>query len=473
MCGTRQGRAGSNRQGVVLKLTVFLPTSQAGWVVNHHIHYHGTRYRPNFKLREHLSHELDIGRTRVAQWLLKHNISAGVYHRRSHNAHNKICERQNPLPASIIIPTMGGKRLQAVLELLAGLGRAPFMANPQSEVILAHGSTSSWEARHFIQEQTKLALLPHPTTGPKLLHLNQISLNSRYFTARRFFAGLNATNQIMVQVDDDAQASKRLWQEMGSMICAVASETGFPKYDSEEQARRSGLYGTHVRKCGQEGYHNMDVSVKDNSEMSAPAMVLTGLAAFSKVRNFRFLQVFDQRYEQLMRIMKGNGEDLLFNHAVRLDGGRVVVTHKWEMKQFVANGRISMSLNPTHYHLRGSLCMCFAKTRSSQDTFSCMSQHVSTLWADFSYHLMGRGRAGQRVYDEVMKLTTEEDQQALYEKLKSRKGVHTDTHPLRPYTPSDTVTITTQPTPTPIQTNACNLIPSQLAHTQSHPHLLL
>ena len=189
---------------------------------------------------------------------------------------------------SVVIPSFA--RVHNVKRLLSALLQYPAMHRNGSEILVAHGSRASLGARTELEAATSAACENTGGCLQRVRHLDLIELNDEMWVAERFYAGTLANNQVVVHLDDDLLPSREL---LDKLALAVIREPGFPN------ARKPGLYGPALRQCDGVGYADpLNAGTHPGpSRALRTDVVLTNVAATSKLVNTRFVESFNSSWK--------------------------------------------------------------------------------------------------------------------------------------------------------------------------------
>lgn len=159
-----------------------------------------------------------------------------------------------------------------------------------SEILVAHGSRASLDARTELEAATSAACEETGVCRQRVRHLDLVELNDEMWVAERFYAGTLANNQVVVHLDDDLLPSREL---LDKLTLAVIKEPGFPN------AQRPGLYGPALRQCDGAGYADpLNAGTHPGPDRALRTdVVLTNVAATSKLLNERFVESFNSSWK--------------------------------------------------------------------------------------------------------------------------------------------------------------------------------
>ena len=179
----------------------------------------------------------------------------------------------------------------------------------------------------------------------KVINLNDIENNSKYYTLRRFYLGQYAKNDIIIMLDDDVIPSKEL---IYNMI-------------SHYNVDNNNIYGPVKRCCYNDGYYcNRNDCLQlfhkcklfDNYNL-----ILTGLTLIPKKIMNNVSKNFKKHKKYFKNVVdnKGNGEDILFNYVFRTIYKKkpVYVEGSWKNLDF-SNGYSTGS--QIGFNIRSNLC---------------------------------------------------------------------------------------------------------------------
>ncbi|KAL1530731.1 hypothetical protein AB1Y20_001630 [Prymnesium parvum] len=294
---------------------------------------------------------------------------------------------QTSEPVTIVIASFG--RPSNLPTAAAYLLQLEPLRRPRSELLISHGSRRSLASAAACDATAASICAAAPAPGcavGKLRHVDATALNRRYFAAQRFFsARRNGSNAVLLHVDDDLVPTEAMLQ---ALVDHVAQERGFPHYAWDAP----GLVGpsSFRRSCGPAGY----TRGHQPADAAHPA-VLTNLAATSAVANARFVDAFAREgYAPLLLATRGNGEDLLFSHAIgRAGGERQTVgacaessasrdscglrqgEFAWirgDEADEVGAARNQAHKQPRHYDTRDTMCRCLAGGRVGEQLLTCV-----------------------------------------------------------------------------------------------------
>ena len=212
------------------------------------------------------------------------------------------------VPVSVVIPSFA--RPHNIRHQLRWLLSLEPLHRQGSEVIISHGSSQSYTESDNINS-ARVSMRCITCSEAPLRHLNQTSLNLRWFTAHRFFAASAAKNDVVLHLDDDLVPGEAMLQ---ALIDTVALEPGFPHY--EAASTPPGLHGPSGmgRSCSANGYQRGRTG-------GTSVAVLTNLASSSRALNMRYIKAFED-VAPLLEATRGNGEDLTFSWFARRGGGQ-------------------------------------------------------------------------------------------------------------------------------------------------------
>ena len=236
-------------------------------------------------------------------------VKVGPSHRPPAQPHYQpfVHQPRSAQPVSVVVPSFA--RPHNLHHQLIWLLQLEPLHRSGSEVLIAHGSRSSWEQRGAVDDATADGCAVLRCAASSVRHIDSTALNEEYYTAHRFFAARESHNEVLLHMDDDLVVGEAMLQ---ALIDAVVAEPGFP------DAPSPGLYGPSGfgRACGAaSGYQ------RGRGTDPSAATVLTNLAVTSKRLNNRYLHVFNATYGPLLQHTRGNGEDLTYSHVARLGGG--------------------------------------------------------------------------------------------------------------------------------------------------------
>lgn len=310
-------------------------------------------------------------------------------------------------PVSIIIPSFS--RPSNLPFALAWLLRLEPLHRTKSEILVTHGSMRSFAAATVIDANVTRLCNGAPAARTcaagftqRVRHLDAIALNTEVLVAQRHFAGRNATNAVLLHLDDDLVPSESMLQ---ALIDRVASERGFPDYVHDAP----GLYGPSGlgRSCGKAGY---DVAPRRDDEMipTGGAFLPSQLTATSAAANGAYLSRFDD-FRPLLRSSGGNGEDLAFAFSVGDRGGArlpvgycagrraLAATNPRAWRDACATREVEIAwvrgndndetlaargqyhTRQGHLETRGQICRCLALGRLSEALRECVSMAKQEL----------------------------------------------------------------------------------------------
>ena len=278
---------------------------------------------------------------------------------------------------SVVIPSYA--RPHNLPHSVAWLKQLEPMHRPGSEILLSHGSEASYHRRAAVDSEAA-ALCDAAPASPgcsarcSLRHINATSLNARWYTAHRFHAARQASNEVIVHLDDDIVPYAPMLQ---ALVDRVSLEAGFPLYAAPDAP--PGLYGPSGlgRTCGAGGY-----------KKGGPATVLTGFAATSATQNRRYVETFEAEFGPLVAWTRGNGEDLTFSFAVQRAGGAraSVGTCTSGFREFCGTQRRewawldqgseegdALHARSGHYDVRGAVCACLAAGHVGEPLRECVA----------------------------------------------------------------------------------------------------
>ena len=308
---------------------------------------------------------------------------------------------RSPAGLSVVVPSFS--RPENVVGVLDDLLRIDAMNWRPSEGIIAHGSSLSLNMGPNITSRAK-AQCGSACDMSKVRHLDLIAENDGLYVSERFLAGAEARYPVVLHMDDDIRVAR---QASASLVeglhAAVAREEGFPDYSDGKgeglDGRKFGLYGPQERQCGVHGYsdphnHGGPASFFQNKSVDgAPTIVLTKFAATSRAYSRQFARRLRGDYGALMKLTRGNGEDIVFGTALRQRGGvsRQLRPSTDDQGFDEANGGwqpadshlaaerretgyTAYSDSPTHFAQRGRICYCLAKGLLREELAECTRQ---------------------------------------------------------------------------------------------------
>ena len=213
-------------------------------------------------------------------------------------------------PVSVVVPSFA--RPNNLHHQLIWLLQLEPLHRSGSEVLISHGSRSSWEQRSVVDGAIAdgcAGLEGRGCAASPVRHLDSAALNDEYFTAHRFFAARASRNEVLLHMDDDLVVGEAMLQ---ALIDAVVAEPGFPDPPAPGLHGPSGFGRACSAASGYQRGRGADPSA---------AIVLTNLAATSKSLNERYLRVFNLTYAPVLQHTRGNGEDLTYSQVARQAGG--------------------------------------------------------------------------------------------------------------------------------------------------------
>ena len=266
---------------------------------------------------------------------------------------------------SVVIPTLSRADVlrYALPQLLLALLRSPELAHEHSQIIINHGTLSSYRASAAIDVRIA-ELARRPVNMSKLTH--SYGPRADAFSASRFFAAATVSrNEIVVTMDDDVMPyPDQIHPLLEGLACSVASEPGYPDYPDGKPP--PGLHGNQERYCDREGYEQAPRTARVRARKQyrgRPLTLLTNYAAFSRTLARRLTAVWDAWYGALTARARGNGEDILFADGTRRLGGNLSVLQLHGGNRIIHtldSSNISYSSKGNHYSLRKVTCCCLA-----------------------------------------------------------------------------------------------------------------
>ena len=269
-------------------------------------------------------------------------------------------------PVSIIIPSFA--RPSNLPFALAWLLQLEPLRRPGSEVLVSHGSATSFAAVPTIDSELArlCALGPKPGCAraaastldnepPAALafpvrHLDSTRLNAEVFAAQRYFAAANASNDVLLHLDDDLVPTEPMLQALIDRVDLEAAVPNGAAVDGDATAGETaeaaaaaaataaqgagarvmpvaaapGLYGPSGlgRFCGAQGYRTQPQWPSEQVAGTVAGFFLpSGLTMTSAAANRRYLSRFDADFRALLAATRGNGEDLTYAYAIWERGG--------------------------------------------------------------------------------------------------------------------------------------------------------
>ena len=200
-------------------------------------------------------------------------------------------------PVSVIIPTIHAATHDrpALPGLIASLLHSKALRNPATEIVINHGTPASFAYRQSLRAQIRTKRWAPTQNLSQLVHF--YGPRAELFAASRFFAAAAARHDIIVTIDDDVLPyHSQIHPVLHGLVCAIATEPGFPLYAA---AHTPGLHGHQERFCDRRGYEQPPRDAKYRVQKqwrNRHSIILTNFASFSRVLATRLTARLDAWY---------------------------------------------------------------------------------------------------------------------------------------------------------------------------------
>jgi len=278
-------------------------------------------------------------------------------------------DSEDSFPISVIIPSFSEAGI--LPELVAHILSLKSMMHPDSEVLISHISKESWDFRAKCHTSVNRIITSDGISKSdfevsKLIHLNLIEVNEQVECASRYFAALEASNDVLIHLDET------IWTfdwTLERMIRLVRKESGFPNYEAATDVAYS--YGLK-RDCHQSRMRKRI----ENEQPDDKHVQLSHFVSMSAVLNSKFVSVLktNEVYKHILKKYGTLACDLILDdysrrqkHSFDLNDFRSIATFSGARAGFrLITGSKSQSVYEDQHqtNISGFICSCLSQNSS-------------------------------------------------------------------------------------------------------------